>query len=105
MYSEIVTKVLTKAKDFDSHLTRIRTLNDQLISRSEKLLIEISGLLDKVQTKPPKNCPICFARPIAMVFVSCGHCVCQECATRCKNGRARCFTCRAPVLDIIRVYL
>ena len=105
MYQELVTEVLNKAKEFDSHLTRVHTLNDQLISRSEKLLHEVNGLLEKVQTQDPKKCAICFTRPVTMVFVSCGHTICKECSIRCKNGRARCFFCKTPVIDIIKIYL
>ena len=104
MFHEMLATVNERAKDFDSSLVRIKTLNDQLISRSEKLLCELNSLLEKVQSKEPKKCSICFTRPVSQVFVSCGHTVCIDCAQRCKNGRARCFTCRKPVLDVIRVY-
>ena len=104
MYHELIKNVNSKAKDFELHLNRVQTLNTQLISRSEKLLSELSSLLEKVQNND-KKCNICTIRPIRMVFVGCGHCVCIECCNKCKNGRARCFTCRAPVLDAIKVYL
>ena len=104
MFTEMIATVVEKAKDFDSSLVRIKTLNDQLITRSEKLLCEMSCLLEKVKGKDVKKCSICFTRPVTQVFVNCGHTVCVECAERCKNGRARCFTCRKPVLDVIRVY-
>ena len=103
MFHELIANVNKQAIDFDSHLTRIQTLNRQLITRSEKLLVELTDLLEKVN-KDIKKCAICFTRPVSHVFVNCGHTVCVDCANRCKNGRARCFTCRAPVLDCIKVF-
>ena len=104
MFQELLANVNSRAREFDQNLTRIKTLNDQLVSRSEKLLSELNGLIEKVHTKEKKKCQICLTRPMAVAFVACGHCVCEACATRCRNGRARCFTCRQPVLDIIKLY-
>ena len=107
MYPEIVNNVLTRARDFDQHLTRIRTLNDQLISRSEKLLVELGGLLEKVTEKnAPNKCSICYTRPKTHCFISCGHTFCEPCCQRCKNSvRGRCYTCRTQVTELLRVYL
>ena len=104
MFQEILLNVNNRAKEFDSNLTRVRVLNEQLISRSEKLLKELDELMEKVKQKDIKKCPICVTRPASRVFVSCGHVVCENCSDRAKQ-RARCFTCRAPILDIIKVYL
>ena len=105
MFIDLLKNIQTKAKDFDANLIRIKTLNDGLLNRTEKLIAELDCLLEKVNHKnaPPK-CTICYTRPKAMCFVSCGHIVCCECADRAKNGRMRCFTCRTPVSHIIRVY-
>ena len=103
MFHELLSSVHKQAKDFDARLTRVQTLNSQLMTRSEKLLVELGGLLEKVN-KDVKKCAICFTRPVSHVFINCGHTVCNECCERCKNGRARCFTCRQPVLDAIKVY-
>jgi len=107
MYTELVRNILEKSKDFDEHLTRIKTLNDGLMNRSEKLLSELGGLLEKVVKKetPPK-CGICFTRLKTHCFVPCGHLVsCYQCSERAKNRQnARCFICRAGITDTIRVY-
>jgi len=105
MYRDLLKGIHAKAKDFESSLVRIKTLNDGLINRSEKLMHEIGLMVDKIHKKeePPK-CSICYTRPRAMCFVSCGHVTCEECAERARTGRMRCFTCRTPITDIIRVY-
>lgn len=104
MFQEILANVNCKAREFDQNLTRIKTLNDQLVSRSEKLLLELNSLIEKVHKTEKKKCQICLTRPMAVAFVACGHCVCTSCSERAKNGRARCFTCRQPILDVIKLY-
>ena len=74
MYEEVLQNISTVAKDFDSHLIRIRTLNSQLITRSDKLLEEIKNLLEKINKNKPKQCQICFSNPISMCFSSCATC-------------------------------
>ena len=106
MYTELVRNMYEKAKGFDSHLTRIKTLNNGVINRTEKLLAELNTMFDKMQRKDsPPTCGICFTNPKTHCLVSCGHCSCGDCATRAQNGpSSRCFVCRATITDVIRVY-
>ena len=105
MYEQLLLNVQERAKEFDENITRVRTLNHQVLTRTEKLLSELSNLLEKVQKKDaPRKCTICFTRPITVCFVSCGHCLCENCAERCKAGRNKCFTCRQPITDIIKIF-
>jgi len=105
MYEELLLNVQERAKEFDENITRVRTLNHQVLTRTEKLLSELTNLLEKVQKKDaPRKCTICFTRPITVCFVPCGHCLCENCAHRCKEGRNKCFTCRATITDIIKIF-
>ena len=107
MYTELVRNILEQSKEFDEQLTRIKTLNDGLMNRSEKLLTELAGLLERVCKKddPPK-CGVCFTRLKTHCFVPCGHLVaCYQCSERAKSrSNPRCFLCRAPITDTIRVF-
>jgi len=106
MYEELLQNMYSKSKEFDENLNRVRTLNNHLISKTEKLIEELNNLLEKVQKKDaPKKCSICLTRPLGMCLVSCGHCVCTDCAERCKSTRNRCYICRTPVTQIVKVYI
>ena len=104
MYEQLLQNVHERAKEFDENLIRCRTLNNQVLSRTEKLLDELNNLVEKVQKKDSKKCNICFTRPVTVCFVSCGHCLCENCAERCKAGRNKCFTCRTPITNIIKIF-
>ena len=102
MYTELVTKINKKAKAFGSRLVRIQTLNDQLITRSEKLIGEISELVGSIQKENVRMCTICLTKPLSMCLINCGHCMCEDCSNRCARGR--CYICRATVTEKIKIF-
>ena len=100
----MLTKITLKAKDFDAHLTRVKTLNSQLISRSDKLLVEIQNLLGKVQSNTTPLCTICLSEPIG-VALNCGHLCCAACLTKVQSRSGRCPTCRSRIENPLKLYL
>ncbi|KAH8066363.1 hypothetical protein JL722_801 [Aureococcus anophagefferens] len=49
-------------------------------------------------------CAVCLDATKNAAFVPCGHRACRACADRCRAGDAGCPVCRAPVVDVIRVF-
>jgi rubrerythrin len=59
--------------------------------------------------QPRPQCPICMEHPAAKVCIPCGHVLCEGCASHLSNGEtsrrgAFCYTCRAGVHSMHRVY-
>ena len=106
MYEELLRDIHTRATEYESRLTRIRTLNSQLISRAEKLMDEVSSLVACTRPNAGQLCSICNSKPLAKTFVSCGHVFCEDCSTKALNStRKRCFTCRTPITEAVSVYI
>ena len=109
MYQELLKNINSKAKEFGNNIVRIKTLNDNVINRSDKLLFEIENLLKSVESKNEKLCTICYSHPRTFVAIPCGHVVCKICSSKMKETHARgvttrCFICRTICTDIIRCY-
>jgi len=49
-------------------------------------------------------CAVCLDATKNAAFVPCGHRACRACADRCRSQSAGCPVCRAPVVDVIRVF-
>ncbi|KAL1527735.1 hypothetical protein AB1Y20_009120 [Prymnesium parvum] len=59
-------------------------------------------------TTPPRlgACVVCCEAEVNTVFYKCGHlCACARCAHNLRSRRATCPICRAPVRDVIQVFL
>lgn len=61
---------------------------------------------------PPQNhgrlgaCVVCTTAEVNTVFYRCGHmCTCAQCAHALRRRRASCPICRAPVRDVVQVFL
>jgi len=53
---------------------------------------------------PVGTCPICYDAAVSHCLTPCGHCLCDACLER-DTARERCFMCRTPVSQIIKLYL
>jgi hypothetical protein len=50
-------------------------------------------------------CPICFENQIDICLNPCGHTACNKCIlTLTNNKKDKCFTCRSPVNEYIKIY-
>lgn len=50
-------------------------------------------------------CPICLESRRNGAFVSCGHCVCFECANFIREQLKLCPACRAPIEKVIKLFI
>ena len=103
-YDELVQKMRQRAITFDTHLTKLKNVNSELIARADRILNALKDLLGTVKCEPKRFCTVCCTREPRIVF-QCGHVSCSSCADRAKSGRNRCFTCRAPIESAIRIFL
>ncbi|KAJ1399975.1 Zinc finger, RING-type [Sesbania bispinosa] len=61
----------------------------------------------KFHNKTPKkgNCWICHEKKVNSVLYRCGHmCACLKCANELQWNSGKCPICRAPIIDVVRVY-
>ncbi|KAJ1430519.1 Zinc finger, RING-type [Sesbania bispinosa] len=61
----------------------------------------------KFHNKTPKkgNCCICHEKKVNSVLYRCGHmCACLKCANELQWNSGKCPICRAPIIDVVRVY-
>ena len=100
-YEEILAKLKEKSDEFSTFLTDINNLNNDIKSRTEKLLQAIEKLKGK---EPVKLCTVCYTRDRSHANLNCGHTFCENCGQRGLN-RSKCFTCRAPVEGLFRIFL
>lgn len=102
-FLDTIKNLQEKCKTFDTMVTRLKDLNSDLATRSDKLVQQISELLGN---KPcTKQCQVCYSRPITIAW-GCGHCICESCAERCKRRNPpRCYTCRTVINSQIKLYL
>ena len=106
-FEGLVKLLHEKGTSFSTHIERVKRLNDELQAKAAAFLSAIDSLKGSmmVDTATPK-CAICFTRPRERCFVPCGHVVCSNCAQRAnQRNPPRCFTCRQPVQDTIRIFL
>jgi len=94
-----------KSVEFDGFLANVKNLNSELAERSDKLLLAITELVGNVSADTTKLCAVCYTRERTHVL-GCGHVLCGSCCDRAKRRNPpRCFTCRQPIEQIIRIYL
>ncbi|XP_061342437.1 uncharacterized protein LOC133288643 [Gastrolobium bilobum] len=61
----------------------------------------------KSHKRTPKkgNCCICHEKKVNSVLYRCGHmCACLKCANELQCNNGKCPICRAPIIDVVRVY-
>jgi hypothetical protein len=98
-YEHVLKTVQEKGKAFDKYLKDLSHVNEELLAKSSILVKSFDEMKGKKHT-----CPICYTRKQTHTFQPCGHCTCQSCSERALS-RNRCFTCRAPVEGIMRIYI
>lgn len=103
-YEDLVKKMQEKSKELNEHLLKIKQANEELQEKCANVLDSLSELVGNV--RPPRTtCNVCYSRPRSFCVLPCGHAgYCDSCATRAQS-RGRCFTCRADITQIVRIYL
>eukprot|EP00053_Salpingoeca_punica_P026211 m.224763 g.224763 ORF g.224763 m.224763 type:complete len:147 (-) comp85670_c0_seq1:247-687(-) len=52
------------------------------------------------------QCLVCLDQPADCAFFRCGHlCACYSCACQLREADSRCPMCRAPITEVMRVYV
>jgi hypothetical protein len=59
----------------------------------------------EIENRQRGTCPICYDQPVGHCLTPCGHCVCDGCLGRDDTMIHHCFMCRAPVIDVVKIYL
>ena len=104
-FVDLAKKLNDKAKELDARLCKLKEINDVLVENTDTVLQALESFCGTVMPADPKTCNCCYSRPRTHCFVPCGHGnFCKHC---CQRGvaRNRCFTCRAEVESILRVYV
>ena len=99
-YRDEVNTILNKARLFDTQLQNLKTLNQELIIKSENIITSLNKIVSKINNK----CTVCYTRDRNVVFQPCGHCFCSSCADRA-TSRNRCFTCRQNITNSFKIFL
>ena len=99
-YREEVTNIIDRAKLFDTQLQKLKELNQELILKSENIVLS----LNKIVALKTNKCTVCYTRERRVVFQPCGHIFCASCADRATT-RNRCFTCRGRIDNSFTIYL
>ena len=102
-YEDQLRSIRDKALEFDKHLVRVKKYNDDLVQKSERVLHSVTELLGSAKPTAKKNCAVCYTRERTHAVLPCGHVFCENCAQRAARGR--CFNCRQPIQETIRVYV
>jgi len=101
-YEDLIKSMNAKAVEFDGHLAKVKTANDALVARSNEVMQALTDLLGTV--RPTKKCSVCYTRERSHANLNCGHVFCSECAER-GLSRNRCYTCRAKIEGLFRVFI
>ena len=99
-YQELCKMMQNKANDFKKHLMRLNTLNNDIIERTEKIMVAMHEMMGDTSKK---MCPICYSHELSHAY-TCGHCFCEACAQRGLE-RNKCAVCRARVTSCMKLYL
>ena len=103
-YEELIKAVHDKSCEFNVHLHKVQKLSEALATRSAEVLVAVHDMIGAVRPHKKEKCAVCYTRDRAVAFVPCGHVFCPSCADRGQRAN-RCFTCRQPVDEKIRVYI
>ena len=103
-YEELVKKMYDRSRELDTHICKLKKMNDDLRDRSSSVLDTLKKLVGTVNDSP-RTCSVCYSRPINYCVIPCGHAsYCESCANRAVT-RGRCFTCRAAIEHKIKIFL
>ena len=103
-FEDVALKMHERAQQLNERLCTLKKINDDLIDRSKKVLEALEAFVG-IATNKPKTCNVCYSRPRTHVFLPCGHGgFCLSCCER-GHSRNRCFTCRARVDNVLKVYV
>jgi hypothetical protein len=99
-------------KWIDEHYNiKIKTLEENIENIEIKLkdftnlFIFIINHIIKDKEISNNMCPICFENQIDICLNPCGHTACNKCIlTLTNNKKDKCFTCRSPVNEYIKIY-
>jgi hypothetical protein len=99
-------------KWIDEHYNiKIKTLEENIENIEIKLkdftnlFIYIINHIIKDKEISNNMCPICFENQIDICLNPCGHTACNKCIlTLTNNKKDKCFTCRSPVNEYIKIY-
>jgi len=99
-------------KLIDEHYNiKIKTLEENIENIEIKLkdftnlFIYIINHIIKDKEISNNMCPICFENQIDICLNPCGHTACNKCIlTLTNNKKDKCFTCRSPVNEYIKIY-
>ena len=105
-FQEEITSLLTRANEFQRVVVKVKRQTEDVISRSEKLLSGITGLLESARSSKSKEpCTVCFTNDACIALSPCGHIFCCSCSDRLKATHGlRCFTCRTPVNEFLKIF-
>lgn len=105
-YEDLLAAMCDKSAEFDVHLCRIKKVNDELIGKTQKAVEALGKLTEAVRRTDIKKCSVCYTRERTMCLVPCGHVFCSNCGDRARSrDPPRCFTCRARIVDTLRIYV
>ena len=99
-YDELLMKLKEKSEEFSAFLTEINNLNNDIKTRTDKLLHAI----DQLKGKNHKLCTVCYSSIPTHALMPCGHIYCEKCAQRGLN-RNKCFTCRQNIQELFRIFI
>lgn len=79
------------------------TLQDSMKQEMSSVRGDAARSVDKIPRKG--NCSICYEKQVDSLLYRCGHmCACLKCAHELQWSSGKCPICRAPIVDVVRVY-
>ncbi len=85
-------------------LTKAVVTTEKLVEKITELETNLNVVSHMITDENSENkCQICYSRTRTHCLVPCGHLVCTACTSRAQT-RSRCFTCRAQIETIQRVF-
>ena len=101
-YEELLVQLKDKADVFSEKLTECNNANNDVKTKTEKLLNTLQDLKNKHTTQ---YCKICYARPPTHALMPCGHAgFCENCCQRQVN-RNKCGICRSAAESMVRIFV
>ena len=103
--AEILENLHRTTNEFEKTLTDAKKLA-ACLKKSTTQMLDGMKSLNRLLSPIANTCTICFESERKYVARPCGHCVCEQCKTRCESSLPiRCFICRALVRQLFRIYL
>ena len=100
-YYQVLLKMKKQSEIFGNHLEELHNLNAEVKKKTSMLLHAIMEMGVRHKSK----CSICVNNEPTSAFLPCGHGgFCEACALRGQT-RNRCFTCRAEIETIVKIFI